>query len=338
MRMGILAFGLACAASLSGQRHFSWQNACFNNPTAPYCQGHDFSIKPGAAKKLAPKGGGTDLGPIAPMEEYVTPSVIVAGGIDWRFADPSADTLVGLNAGGLSGSPLARSVIARLGASQGLSEADMQKIFAGLSSLSRIALSVHDDQIVIMITGRAADSISPALDAGWKAVPVLRNAMLVGHADAVDHAVQRMAIAGPPTELMRLAEEWPADREFWAYGPAGLAGPQAVSAGMKQFSLTLSIRDRLTSNVAIEFNGVPDANTLKMWPVTLGGAAIEGNMVRARTSMEADEVQQTLGEIAASPLGQQLATLVKAARYLPTPPKQTKPVIYGLDSGPKEVK
>ena len=32
------------------------------------------------------------------------------------------------------------------------------------------------------------------------------------------------------------------------------------------------------------------------------------------------------------------ATLVKAARYLPTTPKQTKPVIYGLDSPAKEVK
>jgi hypothetical protein len=114
-----------------------------------------------------------------------------------------------------------------------------------------------------------------------------------------------------------------------------------VSAGLKRFSLTLSIRDRLTSDAAFEFNGVPDANTLEMWPVTPGGVAIDGNVVHVRMAMEADEVPQKLGLIALSPLGQRLATLVTAARYLPvrdtTLPKQAKPVIYGLDDGPKEV-
>ena len=54
---------------------------------------------------------------------------------------------------------------------------------------------------------------------------------------------------------------------------------------------------------------------------------------------EADEVPQRFGQIAFSPLGQRLAGLVMAARYLPvrdtTAPKQTKPVIYGLDGGPR---
>jgi hypothetical protein len=57
--------------------------------------------------------------------------------------------------------------------------------------------------------------------------------------------------------------------------------------------------------------------------------------------MKADEVQQKFGPIAVSPLGQRLTALVQAARYLPvrdtTQPKQSKPVIYGLDGGPKEV-
>jgi hypothetical protein len=57
--------------------------------------------------------------------------------------------------------------------------------------------------------------------------------------------------------------------------------------------------------------------------------------------MNADEVPQKLGQIALSPLGQRLTALVMSARYLPvrdtTLPKQTKPIIYGLDDGPKEV-
>jgi hypothetical protein len=93
--------------------------------------------------------------------------------------------------------------------------------------------------------------------------------------------------------------------------------------------------------MAFEFNQVPDANTLRMWPATLGGATIEGNVVHARMSMEAAEMEQKFGPIAASPLGQSLAALIKAARYLPvrgtTETRHTKPVIYGLDGGPKEV-
>ena len=57
--------------------------------------------------------------------------------------------------------------------------------------------------------------------------------------------------------------------------------------------------------------------------------------------MEGDEAQQKFGQVAGSPLGQRLAALVEAARYLPardiTVPKHAKPMIYGLDGGPKEV-
>src|SRR5258708_7233259 len=47
MRIRILALGLAWTASLCGQHHrFSWQEACFKNPRAPYCSGHEYAVKP----------------------------------------------------------------------------------------------------------------------------------------------------------------------------------------------------------------------------------------------------------------------------------------------------
>jgi hypothetical protein len=186
-----------------------------------------------------------------------------------------------------------------------------------------------------------ADATLPAPEAGFKAVPVSRSAMLVGHAEAVDQAVQRIAMKGFPSERTRLAEERQAANDFWALGSARLIGPQAVSAGVKQFSLAVSIRDHLTSDVAFEFYCVPSAKTLETWRTTLGATTVEGNTVHARTSMEAGEAQQKLGQIVDSPLGEPLAALVYAARYLPvrdtTVPRQTKPVIYGLDGGPRVV-
>jgi hypothetical protein len=328
MRIRILALGLLWAASLCGQRRFSWQGYCFDHPAAPFCSGHDYAIKPRPKETVRP-----DLIPYSPTSQ----SVIVVGGIDWRFADPTADAVAGFNFSGLSASPLARMAIAQLGARQGLSEADVQKIFDALSGVEQVALSVHDNRIVVMVAGHVTDPTLSVMEPGLKIVPVSGNAMLSGHTDAVDQAVQRIAAKGPPAEMTRLAGERQASSDFWAEGSAVLLGPEAVSAGVKRFSLTVSMRNRIISDMAFEFDGAPNADALRIW----GAATVEGSVVHVRMSMEADEAQQRFGEIASSLLGQRLAGLVKTARYLPgygiTVPKQSGVVIYGLDGGPKEV-
>jgi hypothetical protein len=322
-----------CAVSLCGQRRFNWQNYCFDHPAAPFCSGHEYAIKP-QPKGAAPRDVVTN--PYAPAPPIVTPTIIVISGIDWRFADPFADTLAGFNFSGLSTSPLARNLIAQLGASQGLSEADLRKIFDGLSGVDQIALSIRDNQIVAMLTGNVTDSTLPAPEAGWKALPVSANAMLVGHPEAVDQAAQRIAMKLPLAEFTRLAVERQTGSDFWAIGPAALVSPQAVTAGVKRFTLTVSVRNRLTSDLGFEFDASPDPDILRTWQTTL-----EDKVAHLRMSMEAYEVQQGFGRIVASPVGQRLAALVQAARYLPvrnaTVPSHTKPVIYGLDSGPREV-
>jgi hypothetical protein len=262
------------------------------------------------------------------------------GGVDWRFVDPFADVLFGFNVGRLAGSPLARTMISQLGARQNLNATDMQKIFDGLSGIDQLAVFVRDNRFVVMLAGDVTDTSLPAMEPGMKAVPISAGAMLFGSADAVDQAAQRIAMKSPLSELARQAESRQASSEFWAIGSARSIGPQAVSAGMKRFSLAVSIQSGLTSDLAIEFNGPPTAKTLHM--LTLPGAAtLEGNTVHARASTEASEVQQKFGAIVASPVGERLAALVEAARHLPardiTIRNQSRPVIYGLDGGPRVV-
>jgi len=218
--------------------------------------------------------------------------MIAVAAIDWRFADPFADALIGFNFGGISASPIARSLVALLGTKQGLTEADIQKIFDGISDVDQVALSVRNNRVVAMITGHVADSGLPvseaAPEAGMKAVPVSGGVMLIGHADAVDQAMRRIAMKGAPTALMQSAEARQASSEFWALGSARLIGtPQAVSAGVKQFSMTIWIRNRLTSDVSLEFNGVPSPSTLQALRASLGsGATVEGNAVHVRAQLE----------------------------------------------------
>jgi hypothetical protein len=90
-----------------------------------------------------------------------------------------------------------------------------------------------------------------------------------------------------------------------------------VSAGLKRFLLTVALRERVVSDLAFEFNGAPNAGTVGTWPTMLGAGTVDGNALHVRTSMETDEVRRKFGQIVDSPLGERLATLIEAARYLP---------------------
>jgi hypothetical protein len=332
MKIRVLALGLAWAALVVGQpkHHTNWQDLCFNNPGAPVCQGSGYAIKPPPGTK---KDGSKSAikHPNTQSPRTGTPSMVTVGSIDWRFADPFADALVGIDFSELSDSPLVRSMIAQLGTNQGLNAADMQKIFDGLAGVDQVALSVRANRMVVMITGRVTESNLPPPEAGLKLVPLPGGAILVGHADAVDQAAQRIAMNAPLSELARWAGEQQANSDFWAAGTAALVGPQAISTGVKRFSLTVSLGDGLSSDVAFEFNGAPNATALQAWQKTLGGGTLEGNTIHLRTSLEAGDVQQKFNEIAASALGSQLGALVQSAKYLPVPeatrPKQTRAVI-----------
>jgi hypothetical protein len=107
---------------------------------------------------------------------------IDAAGIDWRFADPSADALAALDCSKLPASSFAHSVIDQLASARGLSSTDAQNIFRALSGVKQVALSVRADTILILVTGRPADAILPSLQAGWKSAPFGENTLLIGQA------------------------------------------------------------------------------------------------------------------------------------------------------------
>jgi len=345
MRTYLFVLGAVCAATLCGQvkgkgkGNFSWQDACFKNPGAPFCPGHDFAIKkPAPEKNSSPRS--VVRNPTYSAPRTANPSTILVGGLDWRFADPFADELAGFNFQGLATSPIAHRLIAQLGARHGIADAEIQKIFDRLADVEQVAVSVTDGRMVAMITGHATESAFPALEAGFKAVPVPGHGMLIGHADAVDQALSRMATNNSPNELILLAEGRQSDSDFWAIGSAKLVGLQAMSAGVKRFLLTVWIQDQLISDLAFEFYAAPSQETIQNLQTTMGALTVEGNAVHLRTAMEDDELQQKVAQLTDSPLGERLATLVEAARYLPERPvipKSAKPVIYGLDDGPRVV-
>jgi hypothetical protein len=342
MRNCLLILSLLPAAGLYGQyghQRFSWQDACFNNPTLPYCQGHDSAVK------RHPKGKDDAAGSVVTSPDdlrvdNVTPAEVAGGAIDWRFADPAAAALVGFHARKLSALPLARQIIAQLGASQGLEPAQIDKILERMSTVDQVAISIGADKTVLMLTARAADSVLPALQPGWKAVTVLGNAVLIGSSGAVDEAAQRLGLDVAPGQSMIMAMRRQQENDFWAMVSADIAGPQAANTNLKRFTLTACLSDRLASDLTIEFTGAPGADALASLPPMLKGE-IEGNAVHIRTSMDAAQVRGGFALVAGSPIGERLNELLRAAKYLPardtSAPKKAKPTIYGLEGGPKEV-
>jgi hypothetical protein len=336
VKLRLFVFGFTLTFCLYGQKNnkgFNFVEACFKNPSLPYCIQRDFVVKP-------TKGGAP--GAAYSASQGKAGSTIDAAGIDWRFADPSADSVAVLNGSNLSATPFAHSLIDMLASSQGLAPAEAQKTFLALSGVSQVALSVHDDKILLMVTGRAPDSVLPAPEAGWKAVPLAGNAVLIGHTAAVDQAVLRLTTETELGELPGMAQQRPGDSEFWAAGSGKLAGHGAVSAGVTRFEVTASMRDRLSSDTFFEFDGVPEPNAMQAWLSTLADAKIEGNAVHVRMSMDADEARRNSSIIAMSPLGQRLRAIIQSARHLPVRDTDTTvhshPVIFGLDGGPREVK
>ena len=83
-------------------------------------------------------------------------------------------------------------MITQLGAQKGLSDADVQKILDRLADAEQVAISVRNEKVVVMLTGPVAEQALAAPEPGLKTVPLNNGTILMGHADAVDQAVQRI--------------------------------------------------------------------------------------------------------------------------------------------------
>src|SRR6516162_8346906 len=125
--MRTIVLALVCTAAVYGQSRFNWSNYCFKNETAAFCPGRDYAVRNPPPTSAAPKSTpGVVTRPFhsAPETRTATPSMIVLGGIDWRFADPFADVLAGFNLSGLVNSPLVRGLLTQIGSDRGLTEED----------------------------------------------------------------------------------------------------------------------------------------------------------------------------------------------------------------------
>lgn len=351
MKLGITLAGLVCVAAF-GQK-MNWQDHCFNNPGSPVCKGHEYAVKP-APKENAPSGVTRTMFPSIQNGGPRGQGNFGSGGapimdalgsaMNWKFADPSADVIAGISVKALTASDLAKHLVGQLAIQGGLSQPDVDALFQKLSDTEQVTVSVKNNQVVAFVIGQVPDAIVQSgsltfADTGLKAVQVSRFAMLVGHVQAVDQALARIADGAPISGLTTLAEmRARSGAEFWAIGSAAFVLPEAARAGAMRSAMTVWIRDVVTTELAFDMNGAPTPAALRSAQARLGPVGVEGNTVFTRTAMNGNDMVAQFPAMMGGPVGGQLSALVVAARYLPASDpaaKKRKPTIVGLDDPSK---
>ena len=238
----VLAVTTLLAASLYGQRP-TRQDYCFNNPTSPVCPGHDMAIKPIACSCA-----------VACLR--YTLLVAGRGARRQRAGDlrrrhrlalrrPQCRSRHGLQLlGDGELAAYAHDDLSQLVAQKGFSDADVQKILDRLADAEQVGISLHNNKVVVMLTGPVAEQALTVPEPGLKTVPLNNGTILMGHADAVDWAVQRVNWKGQLSPLLQSGvEQRQASAELWVIGGPAAGGPAAVRAGIRQIALTVWVRD-----------------------------------------------------------------------------------------------
>ncbi len=250
-------------------------------------------------------------------DEDVLPSVISVGAIDWRFADPAADALVSTSFSNLAPSPLAhfrdvsiRSQSRLEGSGHGEDDARLRRRTAG-GDLDARQSDPHPGNRPL---------------AGSE--PARARSRLEGRAPAaqVDLAIERLNKDVPLPELARTATRL-ANGDLWA-------ASNGNAPGLKKVSVFASMRSRPTSDSVFEFVQPPDGNAIAALASGPGLVSVQGSTVHVKMSLDAENVQANVPDLATAPLGEYIGVLFRARRYILAgdPAKsQPKPKIAGLD-------
>jgi hypothetical protein len=328
VKLPAFSIAMVFATSLYGQyggHRFSWQESCFNHPGLPYCQGNEYAVKP----TPPPKNGGKIV-----VTDPVTgkPVVVSVTGIDWRFADPAADGVAGIDVAKLMASPIAHDLVADWAAMLGFSQPEVEKLFESLLGVDQLAISVRDGKAVVMLTGRATAWRMASGNPDWKSAPGPGGTLLFGDAGSVDQALERLKSQAPAASGQKVNEP------IWAVLSRALLGPQEEKAGVERITVSVAMSDRLSIDSSYELSAPADKQA---WPASMPGATVDGNGVHWKSSVEAPALEETLARLGSDPAGRSLGALAGVARSLPTnqpaPIDHSKPVIYGLDDGPRQL-
>jgi hypothetical protein len=177
----------------------SYEDYCHDNPHAPTC--HDgkpidmsealkaYDYKPivvdpaVAAPATSPRPARTTsprLTTLSPRTPYArnlaAPSMIQVGELDWRFAHPHPDLLIGMDLENMLGSELMRTLLRGWAGKLGATPAEQDKMITGLGDAKRILISISNKDILAMMVGNLgnlpeAPGLEDCVSQGFRLTP-----------------------------------------------------------------------------------------------------------------------------------------------------------------------
>jgi hypothetical protein len=253
--------------------------------------------------------------PVSPQRPSVPqPTVVTVGEADWRFADPSASLVGGVNVDSLLHSELVHKVLQELASKMGQG-AELLSTLAENSGISQIHFSVGEQAgkpaVLLLTYGALHDATVAALtqqgNVQMRRVDLMTT--LFGSGADLEQAARRLQATQPVLRpaLLRQAKELAADSDVWVAG--SIPQMKGVSMAMPFEELSLGLRMQhdvqLTMNVnagspkkaqdlADQILKSPQADLASMG-VSIN-ATVNGSSVKVLFGMNGDRVRQAITE------------------------------------------
>ena len=308
------------------------------------------------------------LAAILPVSNVLAQPVLVSvGEADWRFADPSAVLVGGVNVGALTSSKLVRNVLLELVGKMGQNP-EVLKAMDQASSVSRISFSLGEGKgepsVLMLVEGNLDDAAAARMIQGKLEMRRLDlNTVLMGSAADLNQAATRMNATQPVlrASLQRQALALARSNDLWIAGAIPAVGGAKLAIPMESLSLGLNLQTDVLLDLNVNMTTVKAAQDLvkqiqqgKKDELAKIGATLEasvaGTAAKVHFAMNGDQVAKAMGEAWSHGVGQQMsgilgmagmaAAAANASQAAPTPapaPTRKNVVIYGLEDGPREI-
>jgi hypothetical protein len=331
----------------------NWEKAQKENQFKFTTQSPAQATAPQPARVTAPQPARVNApqGPrVQGARSSASPGMIQVGELDWRFAHPHPDLLIGMDMESLLGSDLMRTLLRDWAGKLGATPKEQDQMLAGLGDSKQVLISIFNNDVLAMMVGNIGNLPVGPQAGGLQFTRLSEDTALMGTEGGSFGAITRMKLPALPNAQHDEPKLMARTYDFWVWGkPGRLAGLGAGANGnspVKKIKLGVSFRDGFNLQLILDTADSASAARLlaamqKNSPRGMVGA-LEGTSIRYAMALDRDAALQRFAGFMTDSMGKQFAPLIAAARQMSAhqaaaPRPAGKIVIDGLDDGPKEV-
>jgi hypothetical protein len=279
------------------------------------------------------------------------PAMVQVGVLDWRFAHPHPDLLIGMDMENLLESELLRTLLRTWAGKLGVTPEEQEKMLTGLGDVKRVLISVYNRDMLAMMVGNIGNLPQGPQAGGLQFTRLSEDTVLMGSEGGSAGASIRLKVPPLPNPQLEEPKLMARTYDFWVWGRperlAGLSGGMSGNTPVTKIKMGVSFRDGFNLQMILD---TPDgATAARLFEGMQKGAprgmlgAVEGNSVRYAMVLNRDAALQRMAGFMTDSFGKNFAPLVAAARQISARqaagarPSTGKVIIDGLDDGPREV-